>query len=123
MDKDELILLVEDLVTVPHCCTELKEAGQKWIASVGTPDEKTAAESLIAEIEEDIVPIDDLVSFAESESALRAFGEERATEFRLHAYELKASGAKYCDCAACTKALHVLEQKEALLKAEPDEQA
>ena len=26
-------------------------------------------------------------------------------------------------CAACTKALHVLEQKEALLKAEPDEQA
>ena len=53
MDKDELILLVEDLVTVPHCCTELKEAGQKWIASVGTPDEKAAAESLIAEIEED----------------------------------------------------------------------
>ena len=123
MNKDELILMVEDLITVPHCCTELKEAGQKWIASVGTPNETDMAESLIAEIEDDIVPIDDLVTFAESESALRTLGEERVTEFRLHAYELKASGARYCDCAACTKALQVLEQKEALLKAEPDELA
>lgn len=115
MEKKDVVKKVEELIVIPHCCSELKEAGRAWIDSIGSEEEKTTAEALIAEIEEDIVPIDELIEFAESEGAVEAFGEERAREFKAHAYDVKASGSKYCDCAACTKAKEVLDLKEIIL--------
>ena len=55
----------------------------------------------IAELEEDIMPIDGLIGFAGSEAGAAVFGAEKAKEVEAHAKEIKAAGAKYCDCPAC----------------------
>ena len=94
---------------ISHCCPELKEAGQAWLDDAGTEREAAATERLLAEIGEDVTPIDGLVAFAGSDHAKEIFGAEKAAAFLAHANELKAAGAAYCDCPACTAALAVKE--------------
>lgn len=115
MTKKELVELAKKMISAPSCCFELKEIGQAWIDSVGKSDEKVKAEMLIAEIQEDITEIDNLVAFAHSPHAVEIFGEEGQKKFAAHADELKASGAKYCDCGACAPALEILENKSVIL--------
>ena len=43
------------------------------------------------------------------------FGAEGAAGLLAHAQELKAAGAKYCDCPACAAAAAILEKKDELL--------
>ncbi len=93
----------------------MKAAVQAYFDAAGTAQEKVAAQNLIAEIEEDITTVDNLVPFAHSELAVKIFGAEGAKKFAAHADELKAGGAKYCDCGACTPALEILQNKDALL--------
>ena len=114
MTKNDLIEKAKAMIAAPSCCPELHAAGQAWIDSVGKADEKTRAENLIAEIKEDVTDIDHLVGFAHSETAAKIFGEG-VKNFAAHADELKASGAKYCDCGACKPALEILANKDILL--------
>ncbi len=113
--KDYIIEKVKGLISAPSCCAEAKEAGRNWLDALGTDKEKETAKILIAELEEDIMPIEGLIAFAGSEAGAQVFGAEKAKEVLAHAEELKASGAKYCDCAACTACEAILEKKEALL--------
>ena len=115
MDKQTLIEKAKAMMAAYSCCAELKQATQNYLDAVGTPDEKIAAKNLLAEIEEDITPIDGLVAFAHSAHAVEIFGAEGAKKFAAHADELKASGAKFCDCGACAPALEILQNKEILL--------
>ena len=115
MTKETLLEKVKAMAAAPSCCAELKQAVQAYFDAVGTDKEKVAAQNLIAEIEEDITTIDNLVPFAHSDMAVQIFGAEGAKKFAAHADELKASGAKYCDCGACTPALEILANKEILL--------
>lgn len=115
MDKQTLIEKIKAMAAAPSCCAELKQAVQAYLAALDTADEKSAAQNLIAEIEEDITTVDDLVPFAHSELAVQIFGAEGQKKFAAHADELKASGAKYCDCGACAPALEILSNKDALL--------
>ena len=115
MDKQTLIETIKAMVEAPSCCPELKAATAAYLDAVGTADEKVAAKNLLAEIEEDITTIDNLVSFAHSDIAVQIFGAEGAKKFAAHADELKAGGAKYCDCGACTNGLKVLDNKAVLL--------
>ena len=115
MDKQTLIEKATAMMAAYSCCAELKQATQNYLDAVGTPDEKIAAKNLLAEIEEDITPIDGLVAFAHSAHAVEIFGAEGAKKFAAHADELKASGAKFCDCGACAPALEILQNKEILL--------
>lgn len=101
-----IIQKVQEMISAPSCCAELKEAGQAYLDAVGTEKESAAKEALLAEIEEDIVPIDGLIAFAGSEMAAQVFGD-KAGDFLQHAKDLKASGALYCDCPACAGALAV----------------
>ena len=39
MDKNELIATVKAMIAAPSCCQELKEAGQNWLAALGTAEE------------------------------------------------------------------------------------
>ena len=114
MDKQDLIEKAKAMMAAPSCCPELTAATQNYLSAVGTAKEKSAAQKLIAEIEEDITPIDRLVAFAHSERAKEIFGEGQKN-FAAHADELKASGAKYCDCGACAPALEILNNKQILL--------
>ena len=45
--------------------------------------------------------LDELIAFAEG-FAKELMGEEAAAGLLAHALQIKAEGAKYCDCAACT---------------------
>lgn len=111
-----LVEKTKELIAAPSCCKEAKEAAQSWLDAVGTEKESEEAKKYIAELEEDIMPVDGLIAFAESEMGAKVFGEEKAKEVAAHGKELKAAGKLYCDCPACSAAEAVLLKKEELLK-------
>ncbi|MDR1832480.1 MAG: hypothetical protein LBQ97_07105 [Fusobacteriaceae bacterium] len=117
--KPEILSFVKEktnvIVNAPSCCKELKEEAQTWLKAVGTPEEAAETKKYLAELEEDILPIDGLIAFAESETGTKIFGAERAKGVAAHAKEIKAAGAKYCDCAACAAAEAILEKKGSIL--------
>ena len=113
--KDFVTEKVNVLLGAASCCAEAKEAAKNWLDAVGTDSEGEATKNLIAELEEDIMPIDGLIAFAGSEAGALVFGAETAKNVLAHAEELKASGAKYCDCAACAACEAILEKKDELL--------
>lgn len=113
--KDFYVQKMKELMNAHSCCVEAKEAAQNWLDAVGTEKEKEAAKQLITELEEDIMPIDDLITFADSDTGVQIFGEKIAAKILTHAKEIKAAGAKYCDCEACTAVAAILEQREELL--------
>lgn len=106
---------VKEMMAAPMCYQGLRDVAQAWLDARGSKGEKAAAQKLLAAIEECITPIDSLVAFAHSDDAKEIFGAEGAKKFAAHADELKASGAKYCDCAACTPGQAILEHKAELL--------
>lgn len=115
MSKDEIITKVHELIEAPSCCSEAKEAGNAYLKAVGTADEKAAAKTLIAELEEDVTPIDALIAFTESEQGSKIFGAERAKSMAEQGHKVKNAGGKYCFCPACTAGAVILENKDAIL--------
>lgn len=116
--KEELqnvINRAQDLIKAPSCYAGLKAKALAWIESVDTESETEAAKIFIEEIKSDITGIDGLVAFAHSDHAVEVFGEEGAKNFAAHADEIKAKGAKYCDCQACSAGLDILEHENLLL--------
>lgn len=105
----------KELIEAPTCSKEAREAAERWLAAVGTEREKEETAAYLAELEEDIVTVDGLISFAESEAGANVFGAEHAKEVAAHAREIKAAGALYCDCPACAAVEAILEKKELLL--------
>lgn len=112
--KEYVVSKVKDLIAAPSCYEGLRAVAQEWLEALGTVNERAMSKKLLTAIEECITPIDALVSFAHSEQAREIFGAEGVKKFAAHADELKASGAKYCDCAACAAGLAILDQKETL---------
>lgn len=103
---NEAIRKVQEMISAPSCCAELKAAGQAYLDAVGTEKEAEAKEALLAEIEEDVMPIDGLINFAGSEMGTKVFGE-KASVILQHAKDIKANGGLYCDCQACADAVAV----------------
>lgn len=96
--------LTQDLLQAPSACKEVKEAAQNYLDAAGT------------EKEADIMPIDGLISFAGSDMGAQVFGADDAKKILAHAEEIKASGAKYCDCPACAACEALLNKKAEILK-------
>lgn len=118
MKKEVVDFVVEQtklLMAAHSCSAEAKAAAQAWLDAVGTEREAEETKKYLAELEEDIMPIDNLIGFAESEAGAQVFGAEKAKEVAAHAKEIQAAGAKYCDCPACTAVAAILEKKEELL--------
>ena len=119
--KEYIAQKVKELIEAPSCCAEAKAAGTAWLEALGTDKEAEATKNLIAELEQDIIPIDGLIAFAGSDAGVQVFGEEKAKEIEAHAKEIKAhakeikeEGAVYCDCPACAAVASILEKKEEL---------
>lgn len=110
--KDVTMKNCTALLAAPMACPEAKAAAEAYLQSVGTPDESRQLAALYAELQEDITGIDDLLAFAKSPYAKQEFGEEGAQKFLAHVKDLKAKGAKYCDCPACTAALAILKSQQ-----------
>lgn len=119
MDKkilDYVVGKTNELIDAPTCSKETRESAQAWLAAVGTEKEKEETEKYIAELEGDIMPIDMLISFAESEGGAKVFGgAEAAAGVAEHAKKIKAGGGAYCDCPACVAVGEILEKKEDML--------
>ncbi|MFQ8666449.1 molecular chaperone Hsp90 [Anaerostipes caccae] len=117
MKKDVLDFVVEktrELIDSPTCSSETRDAANTWLDSVGTEAETEETKKYITELEEDIMPIDTLIGFAESEAGAQVFGADKAKDVAAHAREIKAEGAEYCDCPACAAAAAILEKKDQL---------
>lgn len=104
-----------DLLAAPMCCKELRAAAEAWLAALGTDEEAAATKAYVAELEADIMPVDGLIAFTESDAGRALFGEERAAAMAAHGHALKDAGRLYCDCPACTAAAAILEKKAQLL--------
>ena len=106
----------KELIAAATACQEVKDAAQKGIDSVGTENEAEETRKYIEELEADIVTVDGLISFAESEMGAKVFGgEEQAKGVAAHGREIKAAGAKYCDCPACAAVEAILVKKDEML--------
>lgn len=120
MKKEVLDYVVEktrEMMAAYSCSAEAKAAGQAWLDAIGTDNEPQETVKYIAELEEDIMPIDTLIAFAQSEGGVKVFGAEKAKEVAAHAKEIKAAGAKYCDCPACAAVEAILSKKAEMLEA------
>lgn len=119
MNKEVLDYTVEKthkLMNASSCCNETKTAAQNWLNAIGTEKEAEETKNYIDELEDDIMSVNDLIGFAESDLGVKIFGSEAAKNMAAHAKEIKAAGAKYCDCPACAAAEEILEKKADLLK-------
>lgn len=117
MNKDVLDYVVKkthELIDAPTCSRETKEAANAWLNALETGREADQTKIYIAELEEDIMPINTLIGFAESEAGAKVFGTDKAKDVASHAREIKADGADYCDCPACAAAAAILEKKDLL---------
>lgn len=108
--------LTEDLLAAPSACKEIKDAAQNYLNAVGTEKESEVAKAYVDELEADIMPIDGLIAFAESDMGAKVFGEEGAKNILIHAKDRKAAGEKYCDCPACAACEALLNKKSDILK-------
>ena len=118
MDKEVLGYVVDktkELIAAATCSSETREAAQAWLDAVGTEGEAAETKKYIEELEADIMPIDNLIGFAESDAGSQVFGAA-APNVASHAKEIKAAGAKFCDCPACAAVEAILEKKEQILK-------
>ncbi|MBR4658866.1 MAG: molecular chaperone Hsp90 [Clostridia bacterium] len=118
MNRSDIVELTKELLAVPHCCAELKDAGRAWLEALDTPFEQDAAKAYVNELEEDVMRVDNVIAFFSSPAAAEHFGGERAAAMAAHMHELKAKGAVYCDCAACAKGAAILAAKELLVPQE-----
>lgn len=98
-----------------HCYEGLKVAANDWLNSLGTDKEKEASKKYVELLEESIVDIDTVINLFSSDMGIEKFGADKAAEIANHAKEIKAKGAKWCDCPACSAAMEVLKYKDDLL--------
>lgn len=114
--REFVIAKTNDLIAAPTVSDEAKEAAERWLKAAGTPEEAEETVRYIKELEEDILPIDDLVAFAGSSAAAGMMGKDHADALLVHAREIKAAGAVHCDCPACTAASAITDRKAEILK-------
>ena len=114
MDKDTKAYVVEktkQLIDAPTCSEETKLAARAWLDAVDTDSEQEETRKYIAELEADIMPIDNLIAFAGSEEGAKYFGADTAKNIAAHADAIKSAGGQYCDCPACTIVAEILAKK------------
>ncbi|MDO5120246.1 MAG: 3-hydroxyisobutyrate dehydrogenase [Coriobacteriales bacterium] len=101
---------VEELLAAPSSSQETREAAQGWKDAIAAgADEDLATKVLLDILDRHHTTIDELIGFAEG-PAKTLLGEEAAAGMLAHALEIKANGAKYCDCPACTASHELLSK-------------
>lgn len=111
MTREKMENVVKDMIEAQSCYFGLREAGEAWLKAEDTALEEAAWKKLVAEAKADIMPIDELISFAASETGVKVLGREGAEMIFKHAQAIKAQGAEYCDCPACKGAAIVIEHE------------
>lgn len=110
--REKIVAKTHELMEAPSCNPETRKACERWLSALGTDREDEATALYLKDMREAIVPIDGLIAFAGSEQGKKVFGEELAANIEKHAHEIKAEGAKYCDCPACSAAQEIIRELE-----------
>lgn len=111
MTHTQLTQLVHALLDAPQSNPKVKEFAQSWIDAEGTPEQKELTKQLVSVAEQNIALIDETIDFAGSERATQILGKEGAANLLQHAKDIKAEGAKFCDCSSCTVAKKIIDLK------------
>ena len=115
MEKQFFIDRTQTILHASSSCPEIKAAAQDWLDSIGTDREKAAAERYLAELEEDVTPIDRLIGLLNSELGEQIFGDKR--NFMLKkACDSRDLGMPYCICAACNAGGAILDNRDKFLE-------
>lgn len=116
MEKQFFIDRTNTILSAASTCPELKEAAQAWLDSIGTDAEKDATVRYIAELEEDVTPLEDLIALLKSDKGTAIFGEVQAKRMLKKAEDAETMGLQYCICASCNAGGAILDNKEDFLK-------
>ena len=108
MNIDEITAKLNQMMSAEYCCEELKQAGKQWIHACHTNELPQVTERLIQELQESILPIDDLIRYCKAQREDWFSSAAEASELLAHAEELRARGEQYCDCEACKTAQELL---------------
>ena len=111
MTHTQLTQLVQALLDAPQSNATVKEFAQSWFDAEGTEKQAELTKQLVSVAEQNIALIDETIAFAGSERAVQALGEEGAANLLQHAKDIKAEGAKFCDCPSCTVAKNIIDLK------------
>ena len=66
--NEAIVEKVKALITAPSCYAGLKKIAEEYIAALGGDREKEAGRKLVAELEADVLSIDDVLAFFESDA-------------------------------------------------------
>lgn len=116
MEKQFFIDRTDAILSADSSCAELKEAAKAWLDSIGTDKELEATKAYIAELEEDVTLLPDLIALLKSEHGVQIFGEAGAKKMLKKAEDADMMGIKYCICAACNAGGAILDNKETFLE-------
>ena len=111
MTHTQLTQLVQALLDAPQSNPTVKEFAQSWLDAEGTEKQAELTKQLVSVAEQNIALIDETIGFAGSELAVQILGEEGAAKLLQHAKDIKAEGAKFCDCSSCTVAKKIIDLK------------
>ena len=100
--RQDLAEETRQLIAVEWARPELKAAAQAWLDTMEDGEANAeAARAFVKALEDSICTVDELAA---------------VPQFSEHAAQLKAKGALFCDCEACTIAADLLSKKEYLAK-------
>ena len=100
--RQDLAEETRQLIAVEWARPELKAAAQAWLDTMEDGEANAeATRAYVKALEDSICTVDELAA---------------VPQFAEHAAELKAKGALFCDCEACTIAADLLSKKEYLAK-------
>ena len=100
--RQDLAEETRQLIAVEWARPELKAAAQAWLDTMEDGEANAEpARAFVKALEESICTVEELAA---------------VPQFAEHAAQLKAKGALFCDCAACTIAADLLSKKEYLAK-------
>jgi hypothetical protein len=100
-NNEEIKELTEQLLQTKTLCKSGRQAALAWLQAVDTPNQAAADCAYRQELQEDILSVDELIAFAQSDRAEKYLGKEKADQLAKHGIQLKEKHAAHCDCAAC----------------------
>ncbi len=113
LDRNGVIDEVRKLAAAPSVYAGLKEKAENFLGAVDTAEEKSAYQTLIAEVRSDVLTIDQLISFTESPDGAAVFGARQAGDLAAAARQAKAQGETTCICPACQAGKEIIENQGA----------
>ena len=100
--RQDLAEETRQLIAVEWARPELKAAAQAWLDTMEDGEANAeAARAFVKALEDSICTVEELAA---------------VPQFAEHAAQLKAQGALFCDCAACSLCADILSKKEYLAK-------